>query len=352
MKLKSLLCFSLCISLFFLLTLATATAQEVAVLDQGRNTTLTNRGSFYNPWCYNGNSESWQPYRFNFSTPTQDLNAMTTLGNEGTVSLCSNGFSYEDHLNNTPLSTVAGTTPLAAVADVPKTKRLPSLASQSIAMITRNNDRHFLNQPYASQRFGENLEHGTHVANAVDDFNPNIRKRMMQVFHMSEVRTNPNDCGAPANYSFNQSTATTSLNSIIAAMREIVNNPQGVDAVNISIAFRASFCQRQQNEFESASCSSAEAKDVIGKLYDLGIPVVTGMYNYDIDSRELTFPACIAKVIKVGPPTTILIFLVAVAALELVQTASIFMRKIVFLRMERLLATVWQHLELPLHMRC
>lgn len=296
MKLKTLVC----ISLFFLLTLATVKAQEVAVIDQGRNTTLTNRGSFFSPWCYFAIGELWQPYRLNFTSPTQDLNAMSTLDNKGTMSLCYNGFSYKDHLNNTPLSSVSGTTPLAAFADVPKTKRLPSLAPQSIAMVTRYNNRHFLNQPYASQKFGANLEHGTHVANAVNDFDPSIRKRMMQVWYMSEVRTNPNDCASAGNYSFNQSTARTSLNSVIAALREIVNNPQGVDAVNISLAFRSSYCQRQQNVFVSPSCNSVEAKDVISDLYNLGIPVVTGMYNYDIGSSEKTFPACMEHVIKVG----------------------------------------------------
>jgi len=151
------------LSLFFLSIFTTATAQQVAVIDQGRNTTLTNQGTFISPWCYNSAGKSWKPYKFNFAGPTQDLSQMTTLaleggiGNSRGVSLCSNGFSYEDHLNNTPISTVAGTTPTTAVADVPKTKRLPNLAPQSIAMITRNNNRHFLNRPYASQQFGANL---------------------------------------------------------------------------------------------------------------------------------------------------------------------------------------------------
>jgi hypothetical protein len=83
-------------------------------------------------------------------------------------------------------------------------------------------------------------------------------------------------------------------------MREIVDNPEGVDAVNISIAFRSPYCHRQSGYIESLSCFDQSAIDVIDDLYDLGIPVITALFNEDIESGEKTFPACIDKVIKVG----------------------------------------------------
>lgn len=49
-------------------------AQQIAILDQGFNTTLTNNGDFYNPMCFGGN-ESYLYARGQFPVATVDPNA-------------------------------------------------------------------------------------------------------------------------------------------------------------------------------------------------------------------------------------------------------------------------------------
>jgi len=84
------------------------------------------------------------------------------------------------------------------------------------------------------------------------------------------------------------------------ALREIIANPDGVDAINMSIVFRSPFCERAKGNLIPEPCELDTGQDEVNKLIDLGIPFVVGLENKDIGDAEKTWPACLGGVIKVG----------------------------------------------------
>ncbi len=275
-------------TLLFFSTITLAVAQEIAIIDQGRNTTMTNRGAFYNPSCIS-HQEIW------FSgNGYVGSNPDVLKGNHvgiSSVDLCKNSH-FSDEENG---------------AFVPRTRSLPALNDlnapyQRVTMVLNGIIPFYdFQAPYQNMVFGSNLKHGTHVANAAYEFDNSVKRKMVQVFRIDDRKVDPKNCDINAPRTINPSSATIGhVGKVVEALQEIAQDPDGVDAINMSIAFRSSYCQRQQNEFIPDACTFKDGQDEVNELSRLGIPFVVGLLNEDIDSREETWPACLDGVITVG----------------------------------------------------
>ena len=275
-------------ALLCIVLMSVSNAQEIAIIDQGRNTTMTNHGSFYNPLCI-GSGETWFAGN-GFITGNQDIGKGNHVG-IASVDLCRNShFSI-----------------VKTGAFVPRTRSLPALndfnAPYLRATMILNGIVPFYDfqAPFQNMTFGSNLRHGTHVANAAYEFDSNVKRKMIQVYRIDDKQANPQDCSLSPARTINPSSAVIGgVSKIIDALEEVAQNPDGVDAVNMSIAFRSSYCQRQQQKFIPDSCVFRDGQDEVTRLARLGIPFVVGLLNEDIDAREETWPACLDGVITVG----------------------------------------------------
>ncbi len=161
------------------------------------------------------------------------------------------------------------------------------------------------NAPYKAIRFGEQLRHGTHVANAAHEFNSTMTNTMVQVYSITNVplpRTTAAQCSAPFRTNMTQNTGTIidGSETVVRAFESVLDNPDGIDAINMSIVFRAGFCIRNAGTTAPRSCRENIGQNVVYELLEKGIPIVVGLENKDIGANEETWPACLDGVIKVG----------------------------------------------------
>ena len=281
-------------------------AVEIAIIDQGLNTGMTNRGQFYNPICV-GRSDDWY-LRTNPNNPytVSDRNGRVQDHNRvgmQRISLCTNGFNTRTRFD----------------ANVPRFRSLPPMGKQTNGapdifreMVLLRSDLSIaltFNPPFVNKSFGGQLVHGTNVATAAYRFNNNVRRKMMQIYSIApnSTRTPALSCNVRAGSSMSQSSPSIGgAVPILLALREIIRNPDGVDAINMSIVFRSAFCERAQGNFTPSLCEdglNGEApagQDEVDALRALGIPFVVGLENKDIGGTEVTWPACLDGVIKVG----------------------------------------------------
>jgi len=275
--------------------------QEIAIFDQGFNTTMNNRGHFYSPRCY-GIEETWVGTRNGFyqgaftpsgitQTPLDEGNWVSILD----VNLCSNQLNGAINANSSL---------------VPRSRSFPSINRfgqpyLGVAMWAPISSFHQFPLPFQTRLFGSNLTHGSHVSNAATEFDNSVRKKMVQIFHIGRVPANPQDC-TPTFTPEGRITPNTGViggtRKIIEAMNDIIENPEGVDAINMSLGFRSSFCQRRSGNFVPPICDpvSPVGQNQVNTLKRLGIAVVAGLENVDIGAQEVTWPACLDGVIKVG----------------------------------------------------
>lgn len=289
---SALLCLVLCES---------AHAQEVAILDQGYNTTLTNRGVFYNPVCFG--IEKWRTHTGTHVNGDYGTSGLVSIrdGNHvgmSSVSLCKpSHFGLPDGAANTPR--------LRSLPDFGKAQSgAADTYKEFVTLGSDHQPRVHFNFPFKNISFGGNLKHGTAVANAAYEFNSNVRRKMFQIFYISNRNNSRNTvaaCSQPATNTMTQNSAVIGgPDTILSALQRIRDNPDGVDAVNLSVVFRRTFCDRLAGNINLNVCDNSVGQDEIYDLEQLGIPVVVGLGNEDIGPNEKTWPACLDGVIKVG----------------------------------------------------
>ncbi len=274
-------------------------AQQIAIIDQGINTGLTNNGNFYNPLCYPAN-ESWLHARGRFPVSVSDINAPsinTTLLNGDQVAIFTIDLCSTKHTSGLLLTS----------ANVPRFRSLPlrNRFNQPYTRVALTNSyvipRMELISPYQSIVFGDELKHGTHVANAAHEFNPNVQMKMIQVYNIGDRKEFLNDCSATPSRTITRNTGVIGgSQKILDALKDIANSPDGVDAVNLSIVFRQGYCQRQQGNVVPQLCSQKIGQTEVDNLAKIGIPLIVGLENKNIGKNEVTWPACLDGVIKVG----------------------------------------------------
>ncbi len=153
------------------------------------------------------------------------------------------------------------------------------------------------------------MRHGTDVANAAYDFNSSVRRKMIQIYSISRApnrRETVAQCRSPQTYSYSENTGTIGgTETILNALREIINNPDGVDAINMSIVFRNPYCELIKGNLIPGPCDRTDNRIPTGQaevteLREMGIPFVVGLDNRDLEVGEVTWPACLDGVVKVG----------------------------------------------------
>ena len=265
-------------------------AQEIAIIDQGKNTLKTNNGAFYNPICFGVPNLIWSN-PFNVSIPP-NLNGTDVVITQ--ANLCGHAYSGDANSNTASVPRYWSFNDLNA-NNQPFTSVTMAVTPRPVSPRTI-----YFNPPFKNIQIGNNLVHGTHVANAADEFDSSVRKKMMQVYHIDGIRTN-SSCLSSATYTISPNTAVTGgAEKILAALREITNRPDGVDAINMSIVFRQPCNLRQDGDLVPALCKQSIGQDEVNDLHMLGIPLVVGLHNIDIEPNEKTWPACLSGVIKVG----------------------------------------------------
>lgn len=275
-------------------------ALEVAIIDQGLNTTRTNIGNFYNPVCV-GFGDVWYA-RTNPNNPYSPNNRNARVQDNNRVgmqriSLCEDGFDTQTPSN----------------ANVPRFRSLPPMGKatsgapdifrEMVLLRTDLSTALTFSTPYTNKRFAEKLVHGTNVATAAHRFNNSVRRKMIQIYSVApnSTRTSALSCNVTAGSTINQNTPSIGgTTPVLLALREIIENPDGIDAVNMSIVFRSAFCERAKGNFIPEACENSIGQDEVDDLYALGIPFVVGLENKDIGGQEVTWPACLNGVIKVG----------------------------------------------------
>jgi len=286
-----------------ILTPAISEALEIAIIDEGLNTTKTNSGNFYNPICV-GAGDVWYA-RTNPNDPyTQNDRNVRIQDNNRVgmqrISLCENGFDTQTPFN-------AGVPRFRSLPPMGRaTNGAPDIFREMVLLRSNLSTAHTFSTPYVNKRFGLDLVHGTNVATAAHRFNSGVRRKMIQVFSIApnSTRTPALSCSVQAGSSMHQSSKSIGGTApILRALREVIENPDGVDAINMSIVFRSAFCERARGNFIPEPCkpdSDNTGQEEVDALKALGISFVVGLENKDIGGQEVTWPACLDGVIKVG----------------------------------------------------
>ena len=285
------------ISLMLLALAGGVYAQEIAILDRGLNTTMNNRGLFYNPMCIDNTVDHRQATLTGFHQQGDGAETVS-IGIARYITL------YTINLCHSAYSNMSSA---ATRANVPRTRTYGSNNSGTpyqVAMWGQSASRYDFPTPFNTQRFGANLRHGSDVATAAYDFDSSVRRKMVQLARIQSVPRDIENCSTNLSAINPNTTSFGGTKRVTQALRDIIEDPDGVDAINLSFQFRSSYCQRQQNVLVPESCQGPRlnrpGQREIDQLNRMGIAVVTGLHNIDIGANEETWPACLDGVIKVG----------------------------------------------------